>query len=154
MKIAQGRKLPCFDLEKLLLNFSRDTEPDEHKRVKSTWLYFDHEPTPESAPQPHMQGKKFHQERQRWKYTESPQPVWTVIRMPQVWGLGKGRVVSEATRSRESLDLFSFSAFHGAVYCLAILIICGSSQSPSLSLGIGVLIRNMKRLEQVTSKFP
>lgn len=63
-------------------------------------------------------------------------------------------MVSEATRSRESLDLFSFSAFHGAVYCLAILITCGSSQSPSLSLGIGVLICNLKRLAQVTSKFP
>lgn len=63
-------------------------------------------------------------------------------------------MVSEATRSRDSLDLFSFSAFHGSLYCLAILIICHSSQSPSLSLGIGVLIHNMKRLEQVTSKFP
>lgn len=36
VRIALGRKLPFFDLEKLLLNFSRDTEPEEHKKVEST----------------------------------------------------------------------------------------------------------------------
>ena len=59
----------------------------------------------------------------------------------------------EVTRSRESLDLVSFAAFHGAD-CLTILILCGSSQSSTHCLGLSVLICHMKRLDWMTPKYP
>lgn len=49
VRTALGRNLPCFDLEKLLLNFSRDTEPEEHKKVESSWLSSDHESMPDAC---------------------------------------------------------------------------------------------------------
>lgn len=60
----------------------------------------------------------------------------------------------EVTRSKETHNLVLSLTLCGAVYCLAVLVICDSIQSPPLSPGLSIFICNMKRLDQMTSKFP
>lgn len=86
VRTALGGKLPCFYLEKLLLNFSRDMSSTSTRRQKSSRLSSDHESVPESATQPCVQERRIHQEKQRWKDTDSTETFWTVIRTPWVWG--------------------------------------------------------------------
>lgn len=145
------RQHSCFYLRKLL-NLSRDTEPNKPKKAEK-WLalFRPRVPARISYTTRHTREKCPPRDLiEMERYWESPEVYWTVIRTPQVWGHG------DVQRSPHPgiLDFVPFSALLVLLYCLAILIICGSGQSLTFFLRLNVLICNMKRWEQMTSKFP
>lgn len=124
VRMAVGRKSPCFtwgsDLTfpGMLSSMSR--------RQKIGWLYSDHESLPESVTQPCMQEKIVHQERQRWRDGERAQRLSELSSERHRLG---GRMLSRGDHIQRNSGLGLILSLSCPAYCLAIQIICASSQS-------------------------